>query len=410
MGAPLISVVMIVKDEEDRLAECLESLRNLAPIPYEVCIYDTGSQDRSVAIANSFDARVEHGYWDEDFSRARNAAAAMSSGKWLFVVDADESITVSPNALEEFLRQANETPDAFYVSAEVDASQATGDTSWLSPRIYLPERMRYDRPVHASLIRHDKALPNYWTIPQSILKLNNNGFDTQRKIRSLALKDRLTTKIIETTPEGHLDPWALTDRGRARLGQGRVEEAITDLLKAESIPFETRTTYQAWTKELLIQALLQANRVEESLPILDRLEELQAGRAYTQWIRGCVLAAQRKHAEALRCFSALDGGIDGGLSPLPPEKIYQACLSAAIETQEVDYIIASLIAMYSLKENASEYGPLLSKWWGDLPVTHLREALAISADRPLESIIAELSSSTDTASQILSNRMSGNAL
>ena len=45
-----LSVCMIVKDEEELLEQCLRSVQGVAD---EVCIVDTGSSDRTVAIAEA---------------------------------------------------------------------------------------------------------------------------------------------------------------------------------------------------------------------------------------------------------------------------------------------------------------------------------------------------------------------
>lgn len=86
---PRLSLAMIVKNEEDRLAHCLDSVRELVD---EMVILDTGSTDRTAEIAHSFGARVHAFTWIGDFSAARNAALRHCSGDWILVLDADEAI------------------------------------------------------------------------------------------------------------------------------------------------------------------------------------------------------------------------------------------------------------------------------------------------------------------------------
>ena len=54
--APLVSLCMIVRDEERFLSECLESAREAVD---EIVVVDTGSRDRTVEIAREFRARSE---------------------------------------------------------------------------------------------------------------------------------------------------------------------------------------------------------------------------------------------------------------------------------------------------------------------------------------------------------------
>jgi len=85
----LISLAMIVKNEEATLAHCLESVR---PIVDEMIIVDTGSTDRTVEIAKGFGASVHHFQWCDDYSAARNESLKHCMGEWVLVLDADESI------------------------------------------------------------------------------------------------------------------------------------------------------------------------------------------------------------------------------------------------------------------------------------------------------------------------------
>jgi len=86
---PLISLAMIVKNEEAALAHCLESVKDLVD---EMVIVDTGSTDNTIAIAQEFGARVYHFQWCDDFSAARNESLKYCKGDWILVLDADEAI------------------------------------------------------------------------------------------------------------------------------------------------------------------------------------------------------------------------------------------------------------------------------------------------------------------------------
>lgn len=104
MTDSLLSAALIVKNEEEKLPGCLESLVKLMPLLGEICVYDTGSTDATIDIAKSFGVRLQEGYWDSDFARAKNAATAMTSGQWVLNVDADERVQASLFQLERHLR------------------------------------------------------------------------------------------------------------------------------------------------------------------------------------------------------------------------------------------------------------------------------------------------------------------
>lgn len=89
---PLLSVSMIVKNEEKFLPGCLESVRSIAD---EIVIADTGSTDATVAIAQSYGAVVVHTSWEGDFARARNVSLERCTGRWVLYIDADERLEAS---------------------------------------------------------------------------------------------------------------------------------------------------------------------------------------------------------------------------------------------------------------------------------------------------------------------------
>lgn len=80
---------MIVRNAADSLRPCLESAR---PFVDEIIVLDTGSEDRTVEIAQVRGAEVHHFRWCDDFSAARNVSLSHATGDWIFLMDADDSI------------------------------------------------------------------------------------------------------------------------------------------------------------------------------------------------------------------------------------------------------------------------------------------------------------------------------
>lgn len=111
MQRPLLTVNMIVKNEEKFLPECLESLRGIAD---EIVITDTGSTDTTVAIAEACKARVLHTPWEGDFAKARNVSLQHSTGQWVLYIDADERLDpTQASYIRTMLQEAPETIGAF---------------------------------------------------------------------------------------------------------------------------------------------------------------------------------------------------------------------------------------------------------------------------------------------------------
>lgn len=84
---PRVSLCMITRNEQRFLPECLQRARDAVD---EIVIVDTGSTDDTIAIAESFGAKVLHRAWDDDFSAPRNLGLQHATGDWILVLDADE--------------------------------------------------------------------------------------------------------------------------------------------------------------------------------------------------------------------------------------------------------------------------------------------------------------------------------
>lgn len=85
-----LSVCMIVKDEEQTLARCLDCV---LPFADEIVVVDTGSSDKTVDIAKSFTENVYHFEWCDDFSAARNFSFSKAACDYIMWIDADDVIT-----------------------------------------------------------------------------------------------------------------------------------------------------------------------------------------------------------------------------------------------------------------------------------------------------------------------------
>ncbi len=87
----LLTIGMIVKNEEKYLERCLNGIKAiLENVDSELIITDTGSTDRTVEIAEKFTDKILHFEWIKDFSAARNTAFDIAQGEWFMFLDADE--------------------------------------------------------------------------------------------------------------------------------------------------------------------------------------------------------------------------------------------------------------------------------------------------------------------------------
>lgn len=152
-GSARVSLTMIVKNEEDNLAACLEDVRELV---HEIVVVDTGSSDRTKEIALSFGAIVIDFPWVDSFAAARNVAIEHATGDYAFWLDADDRIDrenqVKLKRLFETLRRDEQNG---YVMKCACLPDPQGNTSTVVDHVRLfplrPE-IRWSYRVHEQIL------------------------------------------------------------------------------------------------------------------------------------------------------------------------------------------------------------------------------------------------------------------
>ena len=87
---PTLSVILITRNEEANLRDCLTSLGGLAQ---QVVIVDTASTDGTIAIAQEFGAIIAQPADWPGFGPQKNRALDLATGDWVLSLDADERLT-----------------------------------------------------------------------------------------------------------------------------------------------------------------------------------------------------------------------------------------------------------------------------------------------------------------------------
>lgn len=85
-----LSVCLIVKDEQEVIARCLNCVLKFAD---EIIVVDTGSADNTVEEVRKFTDEIYFFKWRDDFSAARNFALEKASCDFVMWLDADDVIT-----------------------------------------------------------------------------------------------------------------------------------------------------------------------------------------------------------------------------------------------------------------------------------------------------------------------------
>jgi glycosyltransferase involved in cell wall biosynthesis len=131
---------MIVKNEERHLARCLDSVRDLAG---EMIVVDTGSTDRTPQIAAGYGARViAFDFTIVDFAAARNCALALATGRWVLMLDADETLDPAGAPLLQTLAAGSDNMGYLLERRNIPADPSARTTLDYVVRLF-PNRSEY---------------------------------------------------------------------------------------------------------------------------------------------------------------------------------------------------------------------------------------------------------------------------
>ncbi|WP_318617253.1 glycosyltransferase family 2 protein [Sporosarcina sp. YIM B06819] len=98
-----ISLCMIVKNEEEVIGRCLESVSGLVD---EIVIVDTGSNDRTKEIVKNYTDRIVDFQWIDDFAAARNFSFQQATKDYILWLDADDIFTKEDQQKFTLLKQS----------------------------------------------------------------------------------------------------------------------------------------------------------------------------------------------------------------------------------------------------------------------------------------------------------------
>ncbi len=105
---PVISIIIPTLKEEQFLERTLKNLDGMK-LPHEIVITDGGSIDETLEIARRYTDKIV--VWDrprrQTFGEAKNAGAALASGKFLVFIDADVLVPEPQAFFEEMLAAFN---------------------------------------------------------------------------------------------------------------------------------------------------------------------------------------------------------------------------------------------------------------------------------------------------------------
>ena len=193
-----ISACCMVKNEEKNLPHSLESVRLAAD---EIIVVDTGSTDRTIEIAESFDAKIIQTAWQDDFSTPRNMAIDAATGDWIIFLDADEFF-VNPKKVKLAIEKYTGKDAVLIPRINIDEASGNSEMSrdWCARIFKNAPHLRYRGLIHENItdIKHERL---DYTFGNEDLTIYHTGYGLQ--VIESKLRRNLALIELEAKKYGH---------------------------------------------------------------------------------------------------------------------------------------------------------------------------------------------------------------
>lgn len=274
---PNISINLIVKNEETRIADAINSIK---PLASEIIVLDTGSTDSTPNICTRLGCEVYYQSWNDNFSEMRNKALDYSVSDWILVIDADEIAKFS--LLDLPLEQMND-PSIGGINLQIINHIDENDDTIISKHRYT-RLFRNDKSIRFTGRIHEQireSIEQKFNIYESDLIIEHFGY---RKIDKEKLERN--TRLLEQDIKSDEDDWKYYHLAETLFSGGDKEKAQGIFEKIVESP-ELTDLQRDRVKTRLGQLYLGSDRYDESESILSFTSQDKD----TEGLRKYVLAA-----------------------------------------------------------------------------------------------------------------------
>ncbi|PWW08499.1 glycosyltransferase involved in cell wall biosynthesis [Paenibacillus cellulosilyticus] len=239
----LISLCMIVKDDEQGLARCLRSAQGV--VDEAIVVVDSSSIDGSADVARRFGAKVIERAWTGDFAAARNAGLDAAQGEWILILDADEELSEGASASLRKLALHGEEAAGWLLPVWNLLGNDEEDGVTINPVLRLFRNAplhRFEGRIHEQIaVSILRANPNArLALGETVIR--HYGYQPsvvaeRDKIRRNML---LLLQAVEEEPD---DPFHRYNLGVEFLRAGRPQDALESFREARRTPSFTQLSY-----------------------------------------------------------------------------------------------------------------------------------------------------------------------
>ena len=259
----VLSLCMIVRDSARTLPGCLRGIR---PWVDEIVIIDTGSNDNTPQIAESFGSRLFHYPWPDSFAQARNESLRHARGEWLFWMDSDDTITEDCGRRLRALAYGSHDPNVLGYVIQVHCPGRDEDGTQSVTAVDHVKLFRNRSDLRFEYRIHEQILPAIRRAEGEVawteLYVVHSGSDPSPEAQARK-RDRDFRLLHKELSERSDHPFTLFNLGMTHCDAGQFAQA-RHYLKRSIVNSQPSESHLRKAYALLIYSQMQLKRLDEA--------------------------------------------------------------------------------------------------------------------------------------------------
>lgn len=261
----LISLCMIVKDDEEGLARCLRSVQGI--VDETIVVVDASSVDRSADVARSYGAHVIERAWTGDFAAARNAGLEVARGEWILILDADEELSEATAAALRPLALDGQSVAGWLLPVWNLLGMDEGDGATINPVLRLfrnDPSHRFEGRIHEQIaIAILRADPNArLALGEAVIRHYGYRPSVVAEKDKIRRNMELLLQAVEEEPD---NPFHRYNLGVEFLRAGRPLDALQSFREAKKTPSFSQLSYAHLVFKYEVRSLQTLGRWKEAV-------------------------------------------------------------------------------------------------------------------------------------------------
>ena len=264
----MISICMIVKNEEENLEK---SLKSIVGYGYEIIVVDTGSTDNSKKVALKYTKNVFDYVWCDDFSKARNFSISKATNDFVLILDADEVVEeFNVDELERKIKKNKYKVGRIYRKNIYKREDNNYTYCDYIIRMFNKKIYSYDGSIHEQVVSNCNEKIETYELP---IQITHNGYSNEEVNR----KNKIHRNIImlKKALKIRKDPYILYQLGKSYYMERNYLQAKISFENALLFDLDIKLEYVQDLIETYGYTLINMCEYKESLKLLNLYDYLK---------------------------------------------------------------------------------------------------------------------------------------